>query len=70
MPDPKVAARLDRNAFLPDEFVAAGADVYLKLPGGVAKANLTNARLDRAFGTVSMMRNWRTVLRLLERLEA
>ena len=69
LPDPKVAARLDPNAFLPDEFVAAGADVYLKLPHGVAKANLTNARLDRTFGTVSTMGNWRTVLRLLERLE-
>jgi uncharacterized protein (DUF1697 family) len=64
------AARLDPQAFLPDEFVLAGADVYLRLPNGVAKANLTNARLDRVFGTVSTMRNWRTVLRLLERLEA
>ncbi len=68
-PSPALAARLAAGAFLPDEFFAAGADVYLMLPNGVAKANLTNARLDRAFGTVSTMRNWRTVLRLLERLE-
>lgn len=47
-----------------------GADVYLRLPNGAAKAILSNARLDRAFGTVSTMRNWRTVLRPLERLEA
>ncbi len=58
-----------RKRFLPDEFVVAGADVYLKLPNGVAKSNLTNARLDKAFGTVATMRNWRTVLRLLEQLE-
>ena len=69
-PSPSLAARLDPQSFLPDEFVLAGADVYLRLPNGVAKANLTNARLDRAFGTVSTLRNWRTVLRLLERLEA
>ena len=69
-PSVSLAARLDPQVFLPDQFALAGADVYLKLPNGVAKANLTNARLDRAFATVSTMRNWRTVLRLLERLEA
>jgi uncharacterized protein (DUF1697 family) len=69
-PSPSLSARLDPRAFLPDEFVLAGADVYFRLPNGVAKANLTNARLDQAFGTVSTMRNWRTVLRLLGRLEA
>jgi uncharacterized protein (DUF1697 family) len=69
-PSPSIATGLDPRPFLPDEFVLVGADVYLKLPNGVAKATLTHARLDRAFGTVSTMRNWRTVLRLLERLEA
>ena len=69
-PAPSDAARLDREARKPDEFVLAGADVYLWLPNGVAKANLTNARLDKAFGTVSTLRNWRTVTKLLERLEA
>ncbi len=69
-PPPTEAARLDRAAMAPDEFVLAGPDVYLWLPNGVAKANLANARLDKAFGTVSTLRNWRTVLKLLERLEA
>jgi uncharacterized protein (DUF1697 family) len=69
-PSPALGARLDPQAFLPDEFVLAGGDVYLRLPKGVARANLTSARLDKAFGAVSTMRNWRTALRLLERLEA
>jgi uncharacterized protein (DUF1697 family) len=51
-----------------DEFVVAGAD--LRLPNGAAKANLVTARLDKAFRTVSTMRNRRAVSRLLERLEA
>jgi uncharacterized protein (DUF1697 family) len=68
-PSVSLAARLDPQAFLPDQFALAGGDVYLKLPNGVAKANLTNARLDKAFGTVLTMRNWRTALRLLARLE-
>ena len=69
-PDQSAAALLDPQDFLPDEFVAAGADVYLKLPNGVAKSKLAKAGLDKAFGTVATMRNWRTVLRLLERLES
>ena len=69
-PDPRAPAPLDREAMAPDEFVIAGADVYLRLPNGVAKTNLTNARLDKAFRTVSTLRNWRTVRKLLERLEA
>jgi uncharacterized protein (DUF1697 family) len=69
-PDPRAPASLDLQATAPDEFVIAGADVYLRLPNGVAKANLTNARLDKAFRTISTMRNWRTVRKLLERLEA
>ena len=61
---------IDPNTVAPEDFVAAGADVYLYLPNGVGRAKLSNARLDRAFGGVSTMRNWRTALRLLERLEA
>ncbi len=60
----------DQAKFLPDEFAVRGSDVYLRLPNGVAKSLLTNAALDKAFATVSTMRNWRTVVRLLERLEA
>jgi uncharacterized protein (DUF1697 family) len=64
------AARLRPESFLPDAFVLTGSDIYLRLPNGVAKANLSNARLDRALATVSTLRNWRTVLKLMERLEA
>jgi uncharacterized protein (DUF1697 family) len=59
---------LDPKAFAPDEFALTGADVYLRLPYGLAKANLTNRRLDKTFRTVSTLRNWRTVLNLLARL--
>jgi len=67
-PTQAAIARLDRESLLPDEFAVSGADVYLHLPNGVARSNLTNARLDKALGTVSTMRNWRTALALLERL--
>lgn len=69
-PSPERSAALDPKAFAPDEFVIVGADVYLRLPNGAGRANLTNARLDRALGAISTLRNWRTVLKLLERVEA
>jgi len=66
---PAVATQvLDPRGYLPDEFVVADAHVYLRLPNGVARSALTTARLDKALGTVSTMRNWRTAIRLLELL--
>ena len=41
-----------------------GTELYLHLPAGVAKTKLTTPWLDRAFGTVCTIRNWRTVLAL------
>ena len=39
-------------------------------PNGVARSKLTNAYFDRALATVSTIRNWRTVLAVLELAEA
>jgi uncharacterized protein (DUF1697 family) len=58
------------RAYLPDELIVADAHVYLTLPNGVARSALTNAQLDKALGTVSTIRNWRTAIRLLELLAA
>lgn len=49
-----------------DEFIVNGRDVYLRLPNGVAKSKLTNAWFDSKLGTTSTIRNWATVLKLLE----
>ena len=65
---PAVNAELDGERFAPDQFLVRGRDVYLHLPNGVGRSKLTNAYFDRALGTVSTMRNWRTVLKLREML--
>ncbi|NYF78628.1 DUF1697 domain-containing protein [Granulicella arctica] len=44
-----------------DSFAVVGREVYLHLPNGVARTKLTNVYFDKALGTVSTMRNWRTV---------
>lgn len=65
-PTPDAAMALDGSRFAPDELEVVGADVHLHLPNGVGKSKLTNAWLDRSLATVSTLRNWRTVLKLLE----
>jgi uncharacterized protein (DUF1697 family) len=65
-PKPAAVASLDAGRSPPDEFVVRGREIYLRLPHGVAPSKLTNAYFDSALGTTSTMRNWRTVLRLLE----
>jgi uncharacterized protein (DUF1697 family) len=62
-------AALDHDRFLPDEFVIRGAEIYLRLPNGVARTKLTNAYFDSKLATVSTGRNWRTVNKLLEMMQ-
>lgn len=62
---PQVAA-LDPNRSPPDAFRVRGREIYLHLPNGVARTKLTNAYLDTTLKSVSTVRNWRTVLKLVE----
>jgi uncharacterized protein (DUF1697 family) len=57
---------LDPDRSPPDEFTVRGRDVYLRLPKGVGRTKLSNAYLDSTLGTTSTLRNWRTVLKLVE----
>ena len=47
-----------------------GATVHLHYPNGVARSKLTNEYLAAQLQTASTMRNWRTVLKLLEMVDA
>jgi uncharacterized protein (DUF1697 family) len=68
-PSQERIAALDHDRFLPDEFVVRGAEIYLRLPTGVARSKLTNAYFDSKLATVSTSRNWRTVNKLLEMMQ-
>jgi len=65
-PQPRRIAALDPDRSPGDFFAARGRDIYLHLPNGVGRTKLTNAWFDAALGTTSTLRNWRTVLTLLE----
>ncbi len=50
-----------------DVFSVKGSEVYIRYSlAGLAKSKLNNQYLDSRLGTVSTMRNWNTVLKLLE----
>jgi uncharacterized protein (DUF1697 family) len=66
VPVPTQVATLDPKRSPPDEFVVEGGEIFLCLPNGVARSKLTNAYFDSKLRTVSTLRNWRTVLTLLD----
>jgi uncharacterized protein (DUF1697 family) len=68
-PSPAKIAALDPNRSAPDRFIVSGREVYLHLPKGVAKTKLSNAWFDSKLSTVSTLRNWRTVTKLLKMIE-
>ena len=69
-PTPAKLATLDPKRSPPDELAARGREIYLRCPNGIGRSKLTNAYFDRTLGTVSTVRNWRTVLQLLAMVTA
>jgi uncharacterized protein (DUF1697 family) len=65
-PVKQAIASLDPKRSPPDELELRGREVFLRLPNGVARTKLTNAYFDRTLATTSTVRNWRTVLALVE----
>ncbi len=66
LPAPSRVAALDPQRSAGDRFEVRGREVHLHLPGGVGKSRITNAWLDAQLGTVSTLRNTKTVRALLE----
>ena len=66
LPDPSKLAVLDPKRSPPDAFAVRGREIYLHCPNGMGRTKLSNAYFDSKLGTISTVRNWRTVLHLLE----
>jgi uncharacterized protein (DUF1697 family) len=65
-PSASKIATLDPKRSPTDQYRVVGQDVYLYCPHGMGKTKLSNAWFDSKLGTVSTVRNWRTVLTLLD----
>ena len=69
-PTREQVASLDPARSPGDQWVVAERDIYLHFPKGAGQSKLTNQYLESRLKTVSTLRNWRTVLRLLEMARA
>jgi uncharacterized protein (DUF1697 family) len=65
-PSPARVATLDPNRSPTDEFQVVGREIYLRCPNGMGGTKLTNAYFDAKLATTSTVRNWRTVVKLVE----
>ncbi len=66
LPDAEHVGALDPDRSPPDEFAVRGREIYLHCPNGLARSKLTNSYFDSRLSTISTMRNWKTVRKLLE----
>ena len=64
-PTPAAVKSLDPKRSPPDRFVVRGREIYLHLPNGGGQTKLTNAYFDRTLDTVSTIRNWNTLTKLI-----
>ena len=65
-PSPDKVAALDPHRSPPHEFAVVGREVFLRCPDGFGHTKFTNAYFDRILSTTSTVRNWRTLLKLVE----
>ena len=65
-PTKAAVASLDPGHSPPDEFDVRGREIYLRYPNGVGRTRLTNQYFDSRLKLTSTVRNWRTVLKLVE----
>jgi len=70
VPEAAAVKALDPERSPGDTFVVKGREVFLHLPNGMARTKLTNAYFDSKLKTVSTARNWKTVGKLVELMEA
>lgn len=70
LPAEASVASLDPNRCPPDEFVVRGKDIFFHFPNGVARTKLTNAYFDSRLSTITTVRNWKTLLALVEMTKA
>ncbi len=70
MPAAVAVKALDPERSPGDSFAVVGREVYLHIPQGMARTKLTNVYFDTKLKTVSTARNWNTVGKLMEMMQA
>ncbi len=69
-PSPSAIEGLDPSRSAPDEFRLCGRDIYLHVPNGMGRTKLTSAYFDLRLSTTGTARNWATVLKIYQMMQA
>lgn len=69
-PQPDAIKQLDPQRSPGDEFRVLGSEIYLHVPNGMGRTKLTSTYFDSKLGTICTARNWNTVQKLLEMMQA
>jgi uncharacterized protein (DUF1697 family) len=69
-PNAPAVGKLDPDRSPPDAFRVLNQEIYLHLPNGVAHSKLTNAYFDAKLSTTCTARNWATVRKIFEMMQA
>jgi uncharacterized protein (DUF1697 family) len=65
-PDQILWNKIEKNSFLPDEFIVSGREVYLLCPNGYGQTKLTNQFFENKLKLTATTRNWKTIQTLLQ----
>jgi uncharacterized protein (DUF1697 family) len=65
-PSAEQVGALDAKRSPTDSFAVVGSEIFLYCPNGYGNTKLTNAYFDSKLKMVSTVRNWRTLLKLIE----
>ncbi|MFO7547098.1 MAG: DUF1697 domain-containing protein [Trueperaceae bacterium] len=65
-PDPAAVAALPPSPSPPDDYRVRGGEVYFLFPDGVGRSRLANGKTFDRLGANLTVRNWRTVLTMLD----
>jgi uncharacterized protein (DUF1697 family) len=68
-PDPAVVSTVESMAVEPDELTVLGREAYFFCPTGYGRTKLSNAFLEKKFGTLATTRNWKVVGELIDLVE-
>ena len=66
VPRPEAVAALPPSPSPPDDYRVRGSEVYFLLPNGVGRSKLANGTTFARLGVNVTVRNWRTVLTMLD----
>jgi uncharacterized protein (DUF1697 family) len=65
-PVKELEVKIEKEKYLPDEFIFSGREIHLFCPDGYGRTKLTNTFFENKLKTGATTRNWKTICKLAE----